>query len=241
MNIIEIKNLYKEFLNGETKSEILKGINLNIVKGNITSILGQSGAGKSTLLNIISGLESATSGEVMINNKDITKLSNDDKVMFRRETIGFIFQQYNLVKNLTVKENIELSAYLNKDSLDVSEIIESVGLTGYENKLPSDLSGGQQQRVAIARAVVKNAEILFCDEPTGALDEETSKIILNILKNINEKYNVTIIMITHNPSIRHMSNKTITINSGKVASIEDRTKDELVDPSKLDWGYKNEK
>lgn len=237
MKIVEIKDLKKNYVNGEIEAKILRGINLSINKGEITTILGASGAGKTTLLNIISGLESATSGDVLIDGFNITKASKNEKVDFRRNNVGFIFQQYNLVKDLSVWENIELSAFLNKDSFDIQEIIDAVGLKGFENKLPADLSGGQQQRVAIARAIVKNAKILFCDEPTGALDEETSKVILEIIKEINTKYGVTMIMITHNPSIRYMSHKTITINSGNISSEENRSEEQLVNPSDLDWGY----
>lgn len=235
-NIIIARNIKKVFTSRNLNNVVLKGIDLEIVKGEINTILGVSGGGKTTLLNILSGLEPPTSGEVIINGVNIEKYNSKQRLEFRRNNVSFIFQTYRLISNLSVKKNIELAAYLSDKPLDVIQTLKDVGLEGKENAFPTELSGGEQQRVAIARAIVKNEKLLFCDEPTGALDEKNSKNILNILKDINNKYGVTIVMITHNPSIRYMSHKTFTLNSGVIEKIELRKDSELIAPDKLVWG-----
>lgn len=232
MSIISVKNLRKEFKNGDNNIEVLKGVNLEINEGEITTILGPSGSGKTTTLNIISGLESATEGTIEVDGQIITELKDKELINFRREKVGFIFQQYNLVHDLTVRENIELVASLVDNPMDINDVMSKVGIIEHSEKFPYQLSGGQQQRVAIARAVIKNPRILFCDEPTGALDETTGKEILELLKNLND-LGSTLLMITHNKGIGQMSHNIVKFNSGKVVSMEQNTK--LVDPKDVEW------
>ncbi|MEG1254218.1 ABC transporter ATP-binding protein [Clostridium sp.] len=213
---IKMKNVNKIYKSGEVETLALKDINLEIQKGEFIVILGPSGSGKSTMLNVISGLDTPTSGEIIINDEDISNYNEEKLTRFRRKHLGFIFQQYNLLQSLNVEENIEMGAAIGKNPLNSEDIIKAVGLQGMEKKYPYQLSGGEQQRVSIARSICKNPNILFCDEPTGALDEKTGKQVLEIIQNMNEKYKTTTILITHNPSIAHMADRIIKMNSGRI-------------------------
>ncbi len=214
--LVNVSKIYKNITN---ENYALNKVNLEIKEGEIIVILGPSGSGKSTMLNILSGIDNPTKGKVYFDNKQIDKLNDKQLTNYRKDNLGFIFQSYNLVSNLTVKENIELGGELSKNSLKLKEIVKEVGLLPYLNKYPYQLSGGQMQRVAIARALVKNPKVLFCDEPTGALDEETGKNVLKLLQEINKKYKTTMIIVTHNPSIALMANTVIKMNSGEIIDI----------------------
>ncbi len=211
---LNIKNLSKKYGN----NEVLKNINLTIESGNICVLLGPSGSGKSTLLNLIGGIENPDEGTIKIEDINITKMNETDLTMYRREHLGFIFQFYNLIPNLTVRENIEVSAELAKEPLNIDELLKMLGLTEHADKFPNQLSGGQQQRCAIGRALVKNPSLLLCDEPTGALDSKTSKEILELIEKIHDKYNNTIIIVTHNEAITGMSNKIVKLHDGIIVS-----------------------
>lgn len=211
LQIIDAKKAYGE---GESKVQVLKGTGFTLKEKNICTILGPSGSGKSTLLNVIGALESIDSGEVIVDDIVISKLNSKDLAFYRREKLGFIFQFYNLVSNLTVKENIEVCEYLTKEPLDKDELLKTLGLWEHRDKFPRQLSGGQQQRTAIARALIKNPKLLLCDEPTGALDYNTSKEILELLEAVNIKYGTTMIIVTHNDAIKYMSHKIIKVRDG---------------------------
>ena len=216
MAFIEINNIKKHFGYGENKSEVLKGINLEIEKGEMCVLLGPSGSGKSTLLNIIGAIEYSDDGYIAINGEK-TKLMNEKQLtMYRRKHLGYVFQMYNLIPNLTVRENIEVGAYLSDNPLDIDELMATLGIADQANKLPAQLSGGQQQRTSIGRAIVKNPDILLCDEPTGALDYNTSKEILKLLEDINQKYGNTVIMVTHNDAIKNMADRVFTLHDGEI-------------------------
>lgn len=215
--LYKLENVTKKYKNNENHA--LNKVNLEIEEGEIVVILGPSGSGKSTMLNILSGIDNVTKGKVFFKGKDITKLKEKELTRYRKDNLGFIFQSYNLVSNLTIRENVELGSELSDNPLDISEIIKEVELLNHMNKYPYQLSGGQMQRVAIARALVKNPSVLFCDEPTGALDEKTGKNVLKLLQDINKKYHTTMIIVTHNPSIADMANKVIKMNSGEVKEI----------------------
>lgn len=216
MAFVEINNIKKHFGYGENKIEVLKGINLEIEKGEMCVLLGPSGSGKSTLLNIIGAIEYADDGYIAINGEK-TKLMNEKQLtMYRRKHLGYVFQMYNLIPNLTVRENIEVGAYLSDNPLDIGELMATLGIADQANKLPAQLSGGQQQRTSIGRAIVKNPDILLCDEPTGALDYNTSKEILKLLEDINLKYGNTVIMVTHNDAIKNMADKVFTLHDGEI-------------------------
>jgi len=204
---------------GEIKIDALKDTNFEVSKGELVVIVGPSGAGKTTTLNILGGMDTATSGNVYVDGKDITKLSQKQLITYRRNDIGFVFQFYNLVQNLTAKENVELATQLCKDALNVDEILDKVGLSDRKNNFPSQLSGGEQQRVAIARAVAKNPKLLLCDEPTGALDYKTGKSILKLLQNMSRKENMTVLIITHNGAIAPMADKVIHFKNGTAENI----------------------
>lgn len=215
--LYKLENVTKKYKNNENHA--LNKVNLEIEEGEIVVILGPSGSGKSTMLNILSGIDNVTKGKVFFKDKDITKLKEKELTRYRKDNLGFIFQSYNLVPNLTIRENVELGSELSDNPLDINEIIKEVELLNHMNKYPYQLSGGQMQRVAIARALVKNPSVLFCDEPTGALDEKTGKNVLKLLQDINKKYHTTMIIVTHNPSIADMANKVIKMNSGEVKEI----------------------
>ena len=213
---LQVSDLKKSYGDGSSYAQVLRGISTSVEKGNICLILGPSGSGKSTLLNCIGGLETSDSGSITVDGQEITKLKKEALAKYRRDNLGFIFQFYNLVPNLTVKENIQVCQYLSKDPLNADELMETLGLSEHAKKFPSQISGGQQQRCAIARALIKNPKLLLCDEPTGALDSVTSREILVLLENINRKYGTTILMVTHNGAIRPMADKVISIRDGKI-------------------------
>ncbi|HPZ23459.1 MAG TPA: ABC transporter ATP-binding protein [Bacilli bacterium] len=216
--MIKIENIHKSYGEYENKIEVLKGIDLNINDGNFIVILGPSGSGKSTLLNIVSGLEKPDKGSIFYDDKEITNLNDKELTEFRRNNIGFIFQQYYLLQNLNVDKNVRMGADLISNA-DYKEIIKAVGLENKLNKYPYELSGGEQQRVSIARALSKKSNILFLDEPTGALDEKTGRSILDYISKLQKKEKFTIVMITHNENIAEMANTIIKINSGKIVEV----------------------
>ena len=230
---VEADKLVKEYQNGETVMRAVDDISFSVKEGDICVILGPSGSGKSTLMNIIGALETVTSGSLFIDGIDITKLKSKALIEFRRSYIGFVFQFYNLIQNLTVRENIEICKNLSNDCLDIDILIEKVGLKEQQDKFPAQLSGGQQQRVAIARALVKNPKLLLCDEPTGALDYKTSKEILALFESVNQNYGTTIIMITHNDAIEKMAYRIIRIKDGKaVLNTENKDRKKVAD---INW------
>ena len=214
MSYIEFKNVCKDYKMGEVIIHALSNANLSIEKGELVVIVGPSGAGKTTALNILGGMDNATSGRVIVDNKEISRLKNRDLIKYRREDIGFVFQFYNLVQNLTAIENVELATQICKKSLNPEQVMEKVGLAERKNNFPSQLSGGEQQRVAIARAIAKNPKLLLCDEPTGALDYKTGKQILKLLQDMSRKENMTVIIITHNGAIDPMADKVIKFKNG---------------------------
>ena len=227
--LLELKNVTKTYKTNNTLNHAIDDISLQINEGEIVVILGQSGSGKSTMLNLLSGIDKPTKGKIFYDEKRIDNKTTEELSKYRRENLGFIFQSYNLVSNLTVKENVELGSHLSNTPLDIDEILNQVGLEHHKNKYPYQLSGGQMQRVAIARAISKNPKVMFCDEPTGALDEEMGKKILKVLQEINKKYKTTMIIVTHNPSIADMANTVIKMNSGHIEKISKNktTKDAL--------------
>lgn len=213
---LEIKNVKKSYGQGGSYVQVLKGVNTGVEKGQMCVIQGTSGSGKSTLLNCIGGLDVMDSGSIKVEETEVFGMKSDALSDYRRDNLGFIFQFYNLVPNLTVKENIEVCKYLAKDPLDMDELLDVLGLTEHQNKFPAQLSGGQQQRCAIARALIKNPKLLLCDEPTGALDSNTSRDILILLEQINERYGTTMLIVTHNNSIKNMVHKVIFLKDGLV-------------------------
>ena len=233
MELYKLENVFKTYKNSNNLNHALKNINLSINKGEIVVILGPSGSGKSTMLNILSGIDSPTEGKVFYEDKRIDNLSSNLLTTYRKNNLGFIFQIYNLISNLTVKENIEMGGHLSSNHLDIKDIVDVVGLSSHINKYPYQLSGGQMQRVAIARAIVKNPNVLFCDEPTGALDEETGKNVLKLLQDINKEYKTTMIIVTHNPSIAYMADTVIRMNSGEILEISKNKK--KLDALDLRW------
>ena len=227
--LYKLDNVSKIYKNNSEDNHALNKINLEIEEGEIVVILGPSGRGKSTMLNILSGIDNPSKGKVYFKEERIDKLKENELTKYRRDNLGFIFQSYNLVPSLTIKENIEMGSELSKEPLNVKRIVNVVGLDKHINKYPYQLSGGQMQRVAIARALSKNPSVLFCDEPTGALDEETGKNVLKLLQEINKEYKTTMIIVTHNPSIAEMANTVIKMNSGEIKEIikNKKTKDAL--------------
>lgn len=217
-NFLKIVDLKKGFGNGETRQEVLCGMNFTVAKGEFCVLLGPSGSGKSTLLNIIGGIDSADSGYISINGDKLKDLDEKRLTQYRRKHLGYVFQMYNLIGNLNVKENIEVGAYLSDNPLNIDELLNTLGLYDHRYKLPNQLSGGQQQRVSIGRAIVKNPDILLCDEPTGALDYNTSKEILKLIEDVNVKYGNTIIMVTHNEEIKNIADHVIKLRDGVVRS-----------------------
>lgn len=214
---LEVSGVKKSYGEGGSYVQVLKGINTGVEKGQMCVIQGTSGSGKSTLLNCIGGLDTMDSGSIKVDGTEIFGMTSDQLADYRRDNLGFIFQFYNLVPNLTVRENIQVCEYLTDDPLPMDDLIETLGLTEHQNKFPSQLSGGQQQRCAIARALVKNPKLLLCDEPTGALDSKTSRDILVLLEEINAKYGTTILIVTHNNSIKNMVHKVIFIKDGLIS------------------------
>lgn len=213
---LEISGIKKHFGEGESRIEVLKGVDAGIERGEICVLLGPSGSGKSTLLNIIGGIDSADSGYISINGEKTADMNEKKLTLYRRKHLGYIFQMYNLIPNLNIKENVEVGAYLSDNPLDVDELLKTLGLYEHRHKLPNQLSGGQQQRTAIGRAVVKNPDILLCDEPTGALDYSTSKEILKLIENLNQKYGSTVVMVTHNDAIKNMADRVIKFRDGVI-------------------------
>ena len=221
---LEITNLKKSYGEGSSYAQVLRGINTEVERGQICAILGPSGSGKSTLLNCIGALETADSGSIRVDGQELVGLRPDALAAYRREKLGFIFQFYNLVPNLTVRENIQVCQYLSKSPLPIDELLETLGLTEHQKKFPAQISGGQQQRCAIARAVIKNPSLLLCDEPTGALDSTSSREILILLEQINRRFDTTILLVTHNSAIKQMAHKVINIRDGRIVeqSINER-------------------
>ncbi len=230
---IEIKGIKKGFGEGESRVEVLKGIDVEIEKGEFTVLLGPSGSGKSTLLNIIGGIDNADSGYISINGEKTDNMNEKALSLYRRKHLGYIFQMYNLIPNLNIKENVEVGAYLSHNPLDVDELLNTLGLYEHRHKLPNQLSGGQQQRTAIGRAIVKNPDILLCDEPTGALDFNTSKEILKLIEEVNQKYGNTVIMVTHNDAIKNMADRVIKLRDGVIR--KNYINDVKLTADELDW------
>lgn len=216
MAFVEINGIKKHFGVGDNKIEVLKGIDIEIEKGEMCVLLGPSGSGKSTLLNIIGAIESADEGTITVNGEKTRLMNEKQLTRYRRKHLGYVFQMYNLIPNLTVRENIEVGAYLSDNPLDIDELMAILGISDQADKLPSQLSGGQQQRTSIGRAIVKNPDILLCDEPTGALDYKTSKEILKLLEDVNQKYGNTVIMVTHNDAIKNMADRVFTLRDGEI-------------------------
>ena len=213
---LEIRGIKKSFGTGDSCVNVLKGLDLNIEKGEFCVLLGPAGSGKSTLLNIIGGIDGADEGSITIEGERLEDMTEKKLSMYRRKHLGYIFQMYNLIPNLTVRENIEVGAYLSEQPLDVDELLHTLGLYEHQRKLPNQLSGGQQQRTAIGRAIVKNPDILLCDEPTGALDYHTSKEILKLIETVNQRYGNTIIMVTHNDAIKDMADRVVKLRDGMI-------------------------
>ncbi len=231
--ILESKNLRKEFVTGDRKVVALDDVNINIEEGELTIILGPSGAGKSTLLNMIGGMDSISSGSLFVDGKDISKYNRHELTQYRRDKIGFVFQFYNLMPNLTALENVELATELNKNALDPKTVLEQVGLKDRTDNFPSQLSGGEQQRVSIARAIAKNPKIILCDEPTGALDYQTGKDILSLLSRLSREDKKTVIIVTHNSALSKMADHLIRIKNGKV--ILDEKNESPMDIKDIEW------
>ena len=223
---LTVKDLKKSYGSTSNQVEVLKGINFEVEKGEICVLLGPSGSGKSTLLNIIGGIDDADLGYVSIDSEKTKDMKEKELTRYRRKHLGYVFQMYNLIPNLNVKENIEVGAYLSDSPLDINELLNTLGLYEHRHKLPNQLSGGQQQRTAIGRAIVKNPDILLCDEPTGALDYHTSKEILKLIEDVNKKYGNTVIMVTHNDAIQNMADRVIKLRDGQI-------RDNIVNNSKV--------
>lgn len=217
---LKIQGITKHFGEGENRVQVLKGIDLEIDRGEICVLLGPSGSGKSTLLNILGGIDSADGGYISIDGEKIDEMSEKELTLYRRKHLGYVFQMYNLIPNLNIRENIEVGAYLSEHPLDVDELMGTLGLYEHRHKLPNQLSGGQQQRTAIGRAVVKNPDILLCDEPTGALDYTASKEILKLIEDVNQRYGNTVLMVTHNNAIQYMADRVVKLRDGTIRSNE---------------------
>ena len=230
---LELNQIKKSFGSGENRVQVLKGIDLAVEKGEFCVLLGPSGSGKSTLLNILGGIDRADSGDILIDGERMADMNEKALTLYRRRHLGYIFQMYNLIPNLTVRENIEVGAYLSRRPLDVDELLNLLGLWDHRGKLPNQLSGGQQQRTSIGRAIVKNPDILLCDEPTGALDYKTSKEILKLIETVNQKYGNTVIMVTHNDAIRLMADRVVRLRDGAIRSNE--TNAVKVPAQDLEW------
>jgi putative ABC transport system ATP-binding protein len=230
---LNLNHIKKSFGQGDSRVEVLKGIDLSIEKGEFCVLLGPSGSGKSTLLNIIGGIDHADSGQITIDGELMEEMTPKRLGLYRRRHLGYVFQMYNLIPNLTVRENIEVGAYLSDHALDVDELLATLGLADHQHKLPNQLSGGQQQRTAIGRAIVKNPDILLCDEPTGALDYNTSKEILKLIETVNQKYGNTVVMVTHNDAIKDMADRVVRIRDGMIR--KNYLNEHKVSAEALDW------
>lgn len=230
---LEIHDLRKSFGSGDNRTEVLKGIDFTVEKGEICVLLGPSGSGKSTLLNIIGGIDGADSGYISINGEKTADMDEKTLTRYRRKHLGYVFQMYNLIPNLNVKENVEVGAYLSDRPLDIDDLLKTLGLYEHRHKLPNQLSGGQQQRTAIGRAIVKNPDILLCDELTGALDYNTSKEILKLIEEVNQKYGNTVIMVTHNDAIKNMADRVIKLRDGAIR--RDYRNEAKLPAAELDW------
>ncbi len=230
---LELNGIRKSYGDKDYRVEVLKGIDLGVEKGEFVVLLGASGSGKSTLLNIIGGIDEADSGTITIDGTTMASMSKKQLARYRREYLGYVFQQYNLIPNLTVRENIETGAYLSKHPLDIENVIASLGLTEHRDKTPNQLSGGQQQRTSIGRAIIKNPEILLCDEPTGALDYATSKEILKLMEMVNRDYGRTIIMVTHNDAFKNMADRVIKLRDGQI--MDNYLNDKKLSARELEW------
>lgn len=233
MSYIQLNNLTKEFKSGDTRIVANDKINFSLDKGRLLIIVGASGAGKTTLLNLIGGMDKATSGEIFIDGKNLVGLSDRELTEYRRNDVGFVFQHYNLIPNLTALENVEMASEISNNPLNPREILEEVGLSRRLNNFPSQLSGGEQQRVAIARALAKNPKLLLCDEPTGALDYETGKNILRLLQDASRKMGATVVIITHNSLIKPMADQVIEIRDGRVD--KDYINENPVSVDEIEW------
>lgn len=230
---LKVEDLKKSYKTGDVTTTVLKGVGMNIEKGEIGVILGPSGSGKSTLLNIIGGIDRADSGSVLVDNIEVTKLNDNKLTDYRRDNIGFIFQFYNLIPNLTVGENIEVVSNISDSPLNTDEVLKAVNMLDKKHRFPRELSGGEQQRVSIARAIVKNPKLLLCDEPTGALDFSTSREILKLLQKINKEFGTTILMITHNNGISAMANKVYKVRSGEI--VETSINNTIMAAERIEW------
>lgn len=230
---LKVENLKKTYKTGEIITPVLKGVGINLDKGEIGVILGPSGSGKSTLMNIIGGIDHGDSGKVFVDGIDVTALNDNQLTDYRRENIGFIFQFYNLIPNLTIGENVEVVSNISKSPLNVDEVLKAVGMEDKKYRFPKELSGGEQQRVSIARAVIKNPKLLLCDEPTGALDYITSKDILKLLQQINKEFSTTILMITHNTAISAMANRVYRVRSGEIS--EESINETVMPAERIEW------
>lgn len=230
---LTMQGIWKSFGAGESRVEVLRGLDLEVERGEFCVLLGPSGSGKSTLLNIIGGIDGADEGSITIDGERLENMKEKKLSLYRRKHLGYIFQMYNLIPNLTVRENVEVGAYLSSSPLDVDELLQTLGLYEHRNKLPNQLSGGQQQRTAIGRAIVKNPDILLCDEPTGALDYHTSKEILKLIETVNEKYGNTVIMVTHNDAIKYMADRVVQLRDGMIR--KDYQNEQRVAAEDLDW------
>lgn len=230
---IDVTLLNKSYKTEKNIQVVLKNVSLQMEKGSIGVILGPSGSGKSTMMNIIGGIDRADSGKVLVDGREITGLTDDELTEYRRESIGFVFQYYNLVPNLTVRENIEVVSNISRSPIDIGRVLSAVYMSELSKRFPRELSGGEQQRVAIARAIVKNPKLLLCDEPTGALDFETSRGVLKLLQDINREFGTTILMITHNAAISRMANRTFRLRSGEIVEIFDNA--EPIPAERIDW------
>lgn len=233
MSIIEFQNVSRVYTTGDHELKALDDVSLNIEQGKFVVILGPSGAGKSTLLNLLGGLDTPTNGKIIVDGNDIANLNSDQLAEYRASKVGFIFQFYNLIPTLTVLENISLVNEISKNHLDAKQILDGVGLLDHANNFPSELSGGEQQRVSIARALAKNPKIVLCDEPTGALDSKTGVMILKLLKDMCDKYQKTIIVVTHNQNIAKIADVIVRVKNGKIKSHEEQEKPQSIE--EVEW------
>ena len=227
--MITLNNISKVYGGGDVKTHALKKVDLKILEGEFLMVLGPSGSGKSTMLNLMGALDTPTEGSVHVDSEEISAYSEKKRTVFRREKLGFVFQDYNLLQSLTAKENVMLTARLSKNAMDINDVFDKVGLKNHMNKYPHELSGGEQQRLSIARALVKTPKVLFCDEPTGSLDETTAKDVLKVLSRLNKTYKMTIILITHNQSLSNIANRIIRLNSGEIVDDQANTPSKVED------------